>query len=58
MPFDVALLKLETENTANSKILIIVAEGNDVGSVTKVFSNQEAGAVCSCAIFCLSSGRS
>ena len=32
---DVGLLKLDTANTANSKILIIVAEGNDVGSVTK-----------------------
>lgn len=32
---DAALLKLETANTANSKVLIIVAEGNDVGSVTR-----------------------
>lgn len=32
---DVALLKLETGNRANSKILIVVAEGNDAGSVTR-----------------------
>ena len=32
---DVALLKLDTGNASNSKILIIVAEGNDVGSVTR-----------------------
>jgi hypothetical protein len=31
----VALLKLETGNTANSKILIVVGEGNDAGSVTR-----------------------
>jgi len=32
---DVALLKLETGNRANSKILIVVAEGNDAGSTAR-----------------------
>jgi hypothetical protein len=32
---NVALLKLDTGNAANSKILIVVAEGNDAGSVTR-----------------------
>jgi hypothetical protein len=31
---DVALVKLDTGNGANSKILIVVGEGNDVRSVT------------------------
>jgi hypothetical protein len=31
----VALLKLDTGNSANSKILIVVGEGNDAGSVTR-----------------------
>jgi hypothetical protein len=33
--FDVALLKFDTGNSANSRILIVVGEGNDAGSATK-----------------------
>src|SRR5581483_4033055 len=32
---DVALLKFDTGNSANSRILIVVGEGNDAGSVTR-----------------------
>jgi hypothetical protein len=32
---DVALLKLDTGNSASSRILIVVGEGNDAGSVTR-----------------------
>jgi hypothetical protein len=32
---DVALLKLDTGNSANSRILIVVGEGNDAGSVPR-----------------------
>jgi hypothetical protein len=32
---DVALLKLGAENSANSRILIVVGEGNDAGSVSR-----------------------